>query len=202
MNAAQEINRLADLLPASWRMASKIKPKPEQPEVITSSPILPWSSTSQIMINFRLWAQLTPTHQDLLLIREAAWRQREKWFTVGTYQFVTLGAAMSAIAELVQADPLGITASLGLGAIAVNQIWRKNRSNEIQLEADSDALKVAVKRGYTETMAAKTLLEAIQALSKLEGRSAPEFVELIRCQNLRAIAGLSHVTVPLETKNR
>jgi Protein of unknown function (DUF3318) len=202
MNAAQEINRLADLLPASWRMSSKIKQKPEQPEVITSSPILPWSSTSQIMINFRLWSQLTPTHQDLLLIREAGWRQREKWFTVGTYQVITLGAVMSAIGELVQADPLGITVSAGLGAIAVNQIWRKNRSNEIQLEADQDALKVAVKRGYTEIMAAKTLLEAIQTVAKLEGRSAPDFVELIRCQNLRAIAGLSNVTVPLETKTR
>ncbi len=202
MNPAQEINRLADLLPASWRMSSKIKPKPEQPEVITSSPILPWSSTSQIMINFRLWSQLTPTHQDLLLIREAGWRQREKWFTVGTYQFITLGAVMSAIGELVQADPLGIAVSASLGAIAVNQIWRKNRSNEIQLEADQDALKVAVKRGYTEIMAAKTLLEAIQTVAKLEGRSALEFVELIRCQNLRAIAGLSNVTVPLETKTR
>lgn len=202
MNPASEINRLADLLPASWRMASKIRNLPDLPQVIASSPILPWSSVSEITINFKLWMQLSPTYQDLLLIREVAWRQREKWFAVGTYQFVTLGASVGVISQLWQGDAVGIIASAGLGAIAIRQLWQKNRSSETQLESDRDALKVAVKRGYTEAVAAKTLLEAIQAVAKLEGRTTPEFIELLRCQNLRAIAGLTNIAVPTELKTR
>lgn len=202
MNPASEINRLADLLPASWRMASKIRNLPDQPQVIASSPILPWSSVSEITINFKLWAQLSPTYQDLLLIREVAWRQQQKWFTVGTYQFVAIGASMGVVAQLWQSDPVGVVASGGLLAIAVRQLWQKNRSSETQLEADQETLKVAVKRGYTETAAAKTLLEAIQTVAKLEGRTAPEFLELLRCQNLRAIAGLTNITIPSELRSR
>jgi hypothetical protein len=202
MNPASEINRLADLLPASWRMASKIRNLPDQPQVIASNPILPWSSVSEVTINFKLWMQLSPAYQDLLLIREVAWRQRERWFALGTYQFVALGASVGMISQLWQSDPVGIVASGGLLAIAIRQLWQTNRSSETQLEADSDALRVAVKRGYEETAAAKTLLEAIQTVAKLEGRNAPEFLELLRCQNLRAIAGLTNITVPTELKTR
>jgi len=198
MNPSSEINRLADLLPASWRMASKIRNLPDQPQVIASNPILPWSSVSEITINFKLWMQLSPAYQDLLLIREVAWRQREKWFTVGTYQFVALGASVGVVSQLWQSDPVGIVASGGLLAIALRQLWQTNRSSETQLEADSDALKVAVKRGYEETAAARTLFEAIQTVAKLEGRNTPEFLELLRCQNLRAIAGLSEVGIPID----
>ncbi len=202
MTPAQEINRLADLLPASWRMASKIRNLPDQPQVIASTHILPWSSVSEITINFKLWSQLAPAHQDLMLIREVAWRQQEKWFTVGAYQFVALGASVGVISQLWQSDPVGIVASGGLFAIAIRQLWQKNRSSETQLEADTEALKIAVKRGYDEITAAKTLLEAIQAVAKLEGRNAPEFIELLRCQNLRAIAGLTSITIPTELKSR
>jgi hypothetical protein len=202
INPTSEINRLTDLLPASWRMASKIRNLPDQPQVIASNPILPWSSISEITINFKLWMQLSPEYQDLLLIREVAWRQREKWFAVGTYQFVTLGASVGLVSQLWQGDALGIVASGGLLAIAIRQLWQKNRSSETLLEADTDALKVAVKRGYEETAAAKTLLEAIQTVARLEGRTAPEFLELLRCQNLRAIAGLTNITVPTELKTR
>jgi hypothetical protein len=38
--------------------------------------------------------------------------------------------------------------------------------------------------------------------AKLAGRDQPEFTELIRCQNLKAIAGLSKTTMPeSEIKN-
>ena len=56
--------------------------------------------------------------------------------------------------------------------------------------------EIAQKRGYSETEAAKALLEAIPAMAKLMGRNTPEFTELIRCQNLRAIAGLSKTAIP------
>jgi hypothetical protein len=202
MNPAQEINRLADLLPASWRMASKIRNLPDQPEVIASTPILPWASVSEITINFKLWSQLAPDYQDLLLIREVAWRQQEKWVAVGTYQFAALGASVGVIVQLWQSDPVGIVASGGLLAIAIRQLWQKNRSSETQLQADTEALKMAVKKGYEETSAAKTLLEAIQTVARLESRNAPEFMELLRCQNLRAIAGLTNITVPAELRSR
>ncbi|AFY75389.1 Protein of unknown function (DUF3318) [Synechococcus sp. PCC 7502] len=200
MTPAQEISRLADLLPASWRMATKIR-NLDQPQVITSTPLLPWASVSEVTINFKLWSQLSPTCQDLLLIREVAWRQQQKWFTVGTYQLVSLGASIGLIAQLWQSDPVGIVASGGLLAIAIRQLWQKNRSNETQVEADTEAIKVAIKRGYDQATAAKTLLEAIQSVTKLEGRNPPEFIELLRCQNLRAIAGLTNVTVPAELRS-
>jgi len=202
MTPAQEISRLADLLPASWRMATKIRNLPDQPQVIASTPILPWSPTSEVTINFKFWFQLSTTCQDLLLIREIAWRQQEKWFTVGTYQFVALGASLGMVAQLWQSDPVGVVASGGLLAIAARQLWQKNRSSETQLDADNETLKVAVKRGYTEIDAAKTLLEGIQFVAKLEGRNAPDFLELLRCQNLRAIAGLSNINIPSELRAR
>lgn len=198
MNSALEIPRLQDLLPASWRMTSHISHKSDQVEVIASTPLLPWANITKVTINFKLWSQLAQSHRDLLLIREVALRQEAKWFKFGLYQAVTLAAACSAIAEFVQTDPLGIAVSSGLAAFTVNQIWRKNRGGQIQLEADTETIKVATRRGYTEIAAAKALLEAIPAIARLEGRSTLDFTELIRCQNLRVIAKLSTTTVPDE----
>ena len=53
MNINEEIARLRDLLPASWRMKTSIKSKPEQIELISSSQILPWAKGPEIEINFR-----------------------------------------------------------------------------------------------------------------------------------------------------
>ncbi|MFN6215398.1 MAG: hypothetical protein ACK4YL_13890, partial [Microcystis sp.] len=58
------------------------------------------------------------------------------------------------------------------------------------------ALKVAVRRGYTETEAAKGLLSAIETIAEIEGRSSLNFNELLRCQNLKKLANLSFVGVP------
>ena len=202
MTPAQAINQLADLLPASWRMACKARNLPDQPQVIASTPILPWANVSEITINFKLWQQLSPACQDLLFIREVAWRQQEKWLSFGTYQAVSGIAAVGVIIQLWQSDPVGTALSGGLLAIAFQQLWQKNRSSETQLAADQEAIKVAIKRGYGEVEAAKTLLEGIQTVMRLEERSTPEFMELIRCQNLRAIAGLTNVNVPLELRGR
>ncbi|MCF3424469.1 DUF3318 domain-containing protein, partial [Escherichia coli] len=64
------------------------------------------------------------------------------------------------------------------------------------LNADEAAIRVAQRRGYTETEAAEQLLSAIETVAQLEGRPSLNFTELIRSQNLRALAGLSPVGVP------
>jgi hypothetical protein len=196
MNINEEIARLRDLLPASWRMTTSIKSKPEQPELISSSQILPWAKGSQIEINFRLWRQLVEAERDLLLLREISWRQQTKWLQVGIYQGVGAMAVVGGIVETVQGDVTGIAIAILLGTIGINQIVRGNKSSQIQVEADNEAISVAQKRGYGEAEAAKALLEAIPAAAKLSGRSNPEFTELIRCQNLKAIAGLSKTPIP------
>lgn len=102
--------------------------------------------------------------------------------------------------ELIQGDAVGIVAATGLSAIAANQIWRSNRSIQRELDADDAAMKVALRRGYTEIEAAQNLLEAIASIAEIEGRPL-NFAELIRCQNLRAIANLSPISVPETIKN-
>jgi hypothetical protein len=62
--------------------------------------------------------------------------------------------------------------------------------------ADEAAIRIAQRRGYTESDAAHHLLSALDAIAEIEGRPSLNFTELLRCQNLRAIAGLSTVAVP------
>ena len=195
MNINEEIARLRDLLPASWRMSTSIKSKPEQPELIASSQILPWAKGTQIEINFRLWRQLIEAERDLLVLREISWRQ------VGIYQGVGAMAIVGGVVETVQGDVTGIAIAILLGTIGINQILRGNKSSQIQVLADNEAIAVAQKRGYREDEAARALLEAIPAAAKLSGRDKPEFTELIRCQNLKAIAGLSKTTIPEKSIN-
>jgi Protein of unknown function (DUF3318) len=196
MQSDQEILRLQDLLPASWRMATKITAKSDCEEVITSTPLLPWANTTRITINQKLWMQLSIANRDLLLLREVSWRQQAKWFKPGTYQAIAALSTIGGIVELVQGDTVGIAIGIMLTTIAVEQVRRKSKGTQLQIEADHEALRVAQRRGYNEVAAAKSLLEAIQAVAKLERRSSMEFTELLRCQNLRAIAGLSSVNVP------
>jgi hypothetical protein len=96
----------------------------------------------------------------------------------------------------VQGDVTGIAIAFLLGTIGINQILRSNKSSQVQVDADNEAIAVAQKRGYREDEAARTLLNAIPAAARLSGRDKPEFTELIRCQNLKAIAGLSKTTIP------
>jgi Protein of unknown function (DUF3318) len=196
MNINEEIGRLRDLLPASWRMVTSIKSKPEQPEPISSFQILPWQKGAQVNINFRLWRQLPEAQRDMLLLHEVSWRQQTKWLQTGAYQGIAGAAFVGGVVEGLQGDVTGMAIAILLGTIGINQILRKNKSSQIEIEADNEALEVAQKRGYSETEAARALLEAIPAVAKLIGRNKPEFTELIRCQNLRAIANLSKTTIP------
>ncbi|MDJ0673924.1 MAG: DUF3318 domain-containing protein [Calothrix sp. MO_167.B42] len=194
MEPKVEIRRLFDIMPASGRMTVKIVSKPEQPKVIDATFPLPWNQERPIHINFDLWHRLTKPQRDLLLLRMVSWLTGVKWFKPDIYQGVTLVGILAGLVEFSQSDAVGVVVAGGLTAIAINRIWRTNRSQESELNADKGAIRVALRRGYSEVEAAQHLLTAIEAVAKIERRSGLNFTELIRCQNLRAIAGLSAVS--------
>ncbi|MGP1385242.1 MAG: DUF3318 domain-containing protein [Thainema sp.] len=86
-------------------------------------------------------------------------------------------------------------ASTLCSAIASTQIWRSTRSPKAEIEADEAGIRVALRRGYVEPTAAQALLMGIEAVASLERRPL-SFAELLRCQNLKRLAGLSTVEVP------
>lgn len=196
MEPTAEIRRLLDVMPASGRMMTKIVSKPEQRQVIDSSFPLPWNQERPIFINFDLWRRLSKPQRDLLLLRTVSWLTGVKWFKPDVYQGVVLAGLLGAMVELVQGDAVGVVVAGALTAIAGTRIWRITRSQESELNADEAAIRVAQRRGYSEIEAAEHLLSAIEAVAQIEGRPSLDFTELIRCQNLRAIAGLSPVGVP------
>ncbi len=195
MEPTAEIRRLLDVMPASGRMMTKIVSKPEQKQVIDSPFPLPWQHWRRVYINFDLWRRLSKPQRDLLMLSNISWVVGVKWFKPDVYQGVVVAGLLGAGVELFQSDPVGIIVGGGLSAIALTQIWRNNRSSQVELDADEAAIKVAQRRGYTETEAAGFLLSAIETVAQIEKRSL-SFIELLRTQNLRAIAGLSPVGVP------
>ncbi len=202
MNSESEIIRLLDIMPASGRMLTKIISKPQQSQVIDTTFPLPWNRDSRpIYINFDLWRQLSRPQRDLLLLRATSSLTGIKWFKPDLYQGIALAGLLGLTAQLVQKDAVGAIVAFSLTAIAVRQIWRNNRSVQRELDADEAAIKVALRRGYVEAEAARSLLEGLISVAQLEGRANLNFSELIRCQNLRAIANLSTVTVPDIVKN-
>ncbi|WP_414575645.1 DUF3318 domain-containing protein [Anabaena sp. CCY 9402-a] len=202
MESKIEIRRLLDVMPASGRMTSKIVSKPEQTKVIDAAFPLPWNQERPIYINFDLWGRLSKPQRDLLLLQKVAWLTGVKWFKPDIYQGVALAGFIGALVESTQSDFVGVAVGGGLSAIALTRIWRKNKSPELLINADLAAIKVAQRRGYSEIEAAQHLLGAIETVSKIEGNSSLNFTDLIRCQNLRAIAGLSPIGVPENYETR
>jgi hypothetical protein len=200
MNPEPEIRRLIELMPASGRMLTKIVSKPQQTAVIESPFPVPWSQERPIFINFDLWRRLPKPQRDLLLLRTVCWVIGVKWFKPDLYQGVVLAGVLGGIVEVAQGDAVGVVVALGLSAIAGTQIWRSTRSSQTELDADEAAIKVATRRGYTETEAARHLLAGIESVAEIEGRLSLNFQELIRSQNLKAIAGVSPVGVPEKVK--
>ncbi|MCF4967249.1 DUF3318 domain-containing protein [Nostoc sp. CMAA1605] len=196
MESNIEIRRLFDVMPASGRMTTKIVSKPEQPKVIDVSFPFPWNRERPIYINFDLWGRLSKPQRDLLLLQKVAWLTGVRWFKPDVYQGVALAGLVGAFVELSQSDVVGVAVAGGLSAIAMVRIWGTNKSQESEINADLAAIKVAQRRGYTETAAAQHLLSAIETVNKIEGNSTLNFIDLIRCQNLRAIAGLSPIGIP------
>ncbi|HYW17905.1 MAG TPA: DUF3318 domain-containing protein [Nodularia sp. (in: cyanobacteria)] len=196
MEPRVEIRRLLDVMPASSRMTTKIVSKPEQVKVIDAAFPLPWHRERLIDINFDLWLRLAKPQRDLLLLQKVSWLMGVKWFKPEIYQGVVLVGLLAGLLESAEADVVGVAVAGGLSAIALVRIWRTNKSSESELNADLAALRLAQRRGYSETEAAEHLLSAIEAIAQIEKHSTLNFSELIRCQNLRAIAGLSPVSVP------
>jgi len=196
MNSDSEIRRLLDIMPASGRMKTKIVSQPQQATVIDYQLPLPWTQERLIRINFELWSQLTSPQRDLIILSAVHWLTASSWLKPDWYQGLFLAGTVGGIVELVQGDAIGAVVAGGLSAIAVTQIRRVNRSLERELEADAAAIRVAQRRGYSEADAAKHLLTGIQAMARIGGQAAPTFNQLIRCQNLRAIAGLSKTGMP------
>ncbi|HEY9692790.1 MAG TPA: DUF3318 domain-containing protein [Oculatellaceae cyanobacterium] len=200
MNPEPEIRRLLDVMPASGRMLTKIVSRPQQSQVTDTPFPLPWSQERPIFINFDLWRLLSKPQRDLLILSKISWLTQIKWFKPDLYQGIVVAGILGGVVEFVQADAVGVIVATGLGAIAGTQIWRNSRSTQTLLDADQAALKIAQRRGYTETEAAQHLLSGIETIARIEGRSNLDFTELIRTQNLRAIAGLSPVGVPEQVK--
>lgn len=200
MEPSPEIRRLLDIMPASGRMMTKIISRPEQAKVIDAQFPLPWSGERPIWINFDFWGRLSRPQRDMMLLRTVAWVTGVKWFKPDIYQGVAVAGLLGAMVEMVQRDVVGIVVGGGLTALAATQIWRSSRSSESQLDADEAAIRVAQRRGYSEAEAAGHLLSAIEATARIEGRPSLDFIELLRCQNLRAIAGLSPLGVPQTIK--
>lgn len=196
MNPEPEIRHLLDLMPASGRMLTTIVSKPEQRQVITSPFPLPWNRQRPIYINFNLWRRLPRPQRDLLLLRTMNWLVSVKWFKPDLLRGLAVIGALGTLTELTQGDAIGLIAAAGLTGIAGLQIWRNSQSARLEVDADEAAVQVAQRRGYTEIEAARHLLAGIESAAQLEERLQLSFTELIRCQNLRAIAGLSPVGIP------
>jgi hypothetical protein len=197
MNQDTEINHLRELMPASGRMMTKIVSKPQSARVIETTFPLPWRrGIRPIEINFDLWRELTRPQRDLLLLRAVSFLTGVKWFKPDLYQGIVAAGAIGLTIELLQADAVGIVVAGGLTILAADRLWRKQRDTRRELEADETAIKVAARRGYTETEAARHLLSAIEVVARIEGRSSLAFTELVRSQNLKKLANLSFVGVP------
>ncbi len=197
MSIDAEISRLLDIMPASGRMLTKIVSQPQQSKVIDAPFAPPWNRESRpIYINFDLWRRLPRGQRDLLILRSTSRLISIRWFKPDINQLIFLGGTIGLMVETGQGDAIGMLVAGGLTAISARQIWRYNRSVQRELDTDESAIKVALRRGYTEVEAAQNLLEGIENAAKIEGRSILNFTELIRRQHLKALANLSSVDVP------
>ncbi|EAZ92539.1 DUF3318 domain-containing protein [Crocosphaera chwakensis] len=197
MSIDAEISRLLDIMPASGRMLTKIVSKPQQSKVIDAPFASPWNRESRpIYINFDLWRRLPRGQRDLLILRSTNRLINIRWFKPDVNQLIVLAGTIGLIVETGQGDAIGILIAGGLTAISARQIWRDNQSVQRELDTDEAAIKVALRRGYSEVEAAQNLLEAIENAAQLEGRSILGFTELIRTQHLKSLANLSNIDVP------
>jgi hypothetical protein len=201
MNLDSEISHLLDLMPASGRMITKIVSKPQQAKVIDTPFPLPWERGMRpVFINFDLWRELSRQERDLTLLRSVSVLTGVKWFKPDIYQGITLAGLVGLGTQILQGDALGIVAAGSLTAIAANRIWRKQNSLEREIKADEEAIQIAIRRGYTQTEAARSLLRAIETIAQMERRQGLNFVELIRAQNLKTLGNLSPVGIPEELR--
>ena len=197
MSIDAEISRLLDLMPASGRMLTKIVSQPQQSKVINAPFAPPWNRESRpIYINFDLWRRLPRGQRDLLLLRATSRLVNIRWFKADINQMFVLVSTIGLIIETSQGDAIGMLIAGGLATISARKIWQNNQSLQQELEADESAIKVSLRRGYTQVEAAQNLVEGIEKVAELEGRSILNFNELIRSQHLKSLANLSSVDIP------
>jgi hypothetical protein len=190
MNLSAEIDRLLDLMPASGRMYTKLVSKPKQSTVIAATYPLPWVEVHPITINFDLWQKLPEPQRDLLLLHYVGWLLNARQLRIDLYQGLLAVGATGTLIEMVRGEAAGIVTLAGLTVLAGTQVFRKKRQEEAVLIADEAAIRVAQRRGYTETEAVQHLLGAIESITQLEQRSL-SVAEVVRSQALRAMTGLS-----------
>lgn len=195
MNLDTEIHRLVELMPASGRMYCKIVSRPNQATVIAAQLPLPTQETRPIWVNFDLWQQLSEPQRDLLLLRTVSWLISIRWLKPSLYQGLAIAGVVLTSLELLQMNAAGMITFGGVTAIAIAQLWRKNRNNEVEMAADEKAVQIAQRRGYTQMAAAQALLEAVERVAQIEQRQL-SFVELLRCQKLRAVITPLPLSVP------
>lgn len=191
MNVAQEIAHLRDLMPASGRMVVKVIAKADRPVTIEAPFPYPWDRSRKVYLNIHYWRQLSRAERDLLLLRTVSWVTGIRWFKLDLYRGAAIAGTIATLAETIQGDALGIVAAGTLTAFAARQVWRRNQSSDQEISADEAAVSLAQRRGYGAETAALSLIQAIEHAAELEGRTSLEFTEVIRCQNLRAIARVS-----------
>lgn len=191
-----ELPRLRELLPASGRMKTRIKLDERQPRLIATDFPRPWKMRHTISLNLSFWGQLTVPQRDMLFLRQVCWLTSVNLLQPDWYRGLVVIGAVGTVMQLLQQDVVGLVAAGGLTALAGTQVWRQVRGSRAEVAADEAALQVAQRRGYSEIEAAQALLQAIEAVPQLEGRSSLTFTELLRCQQLRSLIGVSPVPVP------
>ncbi|MFN9176727.1 MAG: DUF3318 domain-containing protein [Synechocystis sp.] len=195
-----EIRRLTELMPASGRMLTKIQSQPKQSRVIDAQFPKPWQLGDRLIkINFTLWWELPIQERDLLLLSVVCRLANIRWFKADVYQGLTMAGITGIGFQLWQRDVVGLIVAGGLTAMAARQIWQGYQSNEREIEADTQAVKVAVRRGYEQREAINALLMAIESVARIENRSSLSFTELLRTQNLRL--QLSNQASPAQSRS-
>ena len=196
INPNREISRLLELMPASGRMKVRLKENLAQTHAIEADFPRPWKRVHIVTLNFDLWSQLSTPQQDMLLLHQVCWLTRVRLLKFDLYQGLAAAGLLGTVFEAVQLDMIGLAIGGSLTAFAGSQIWRSSRGPKAEIEADEAAIAVAQRRGYSQVDAARYLATAIETVAQIEGRPSLSFNELLRCQNLRAIAGLSATGVP------
>ncbi|MGA1262434.1 MAG: DUF3318 domain-containing protein [Prochlorothrix sp.] len=183
----REINRLLNLVPASGRHKTQLLISNSQAAVLQVPVPRPWQRQHRLSLNFQLWQQLEQAQRDLLVLRSVAWVMTVRWLKPEPYQGLMAIGLLGTGIEFLQADFVGLATGVGLTVLGGVQLWRRNHSPQRDLEADSGAIRLAQRRGYGELGAIEALASALEAVAQLEQRPL-SFEELVRCQNLKALA--------------
>lgn len=202
VNTNAEVTRLKDLMPASGRMKTRISIDDRQSTVIQAPFPRPWQRSHPITINWSLWQALSVSQRDVLFLHYVCWLTSVRLLKPQLYQGVAVAGLIGTVFELFQTDAVGIVAAGGLTAIAATQVWRDSTGNQARLNADEAAIRIAQRRGYSERDAARHLLEAIEAVPRIEGRGGMNYSELLRTQSLKAMIGTTNAPPPARMRTR